>query len=270
MKSLTNILQEIKDFKITEVEQNKAISPIAKLEKSKYFESPTLSLQQYITRADKSGIIAEFKRKSPSKPNINLYANPEEVTIGYMQAGASALSVLTDSNYFGGSSKDLTTARDFNYCPILRKDFTVDEYQIYEAKSIGADAILLIAEILSPAEIKQFTKTAHELNLEVLLELHNEDQLNKYYSEIDLIGINNRDLKTFDVDFNRSAQLIHQLPSDKTKIAESGIQTIADIKLLKECGFDGFLIGELFMRNTKPALACKDFIHASKLVQHEA
>lgn len=270
MKSLTNILQEIKDFKIKEVQQNKSISPIAKLEKSKYFDSPTLSLKQYIQRTDKSGIIAEFKRRSPSKPDINLYANPEEVTIGYMQAGASALSVLTDEHYFGGNSNDLITARDFNYCPILRKDFTVDEYQIYEAKSIGADAILLIAEILTPEEIKQFTKTAHSLNLEVLLELHNEDQLSKYDDKIDLIGINNRDLKTFEVDFNRSIQLINKLASDKVKIAESGIRSAADIQLLRESGFDGFLIGELFMKNAKPALACKDFIQSSKLLKHDA
>lgn len=268
MKNLTNILQAIKDFKLTEVNNNKAITPIAKLAQSKYYESPTLSLKQYITRPDKSGIIAEFKRKSPSKPNINLYANPEEVTIGYMQAGASALSVLTDNNFFGGSSEDLITARDFNYCPILRKDFIVDEYQIHEAKSIGADAILLIAEILTPSEIKQLTAIAHSLHLEVLLELHNESQLAKYNPDIDLIGINNRDLKTFEVDFNTSIQFTNQLPADKVKIAESGIRTTADIDLLKASGFNGFLIGELFMKNSKPALACRDFINDSKLLQN--
>ena len=265
MKSLTNILQEIKAHKHAEVEQKKSITPIAKLEQSKYFDSPTLSLKRYIKREDKSGIIAEFKRKSPSKPSINLYGNPEEITIGYMQSGASALSILTDEHFFGGSSKDLTTARDFNYCPILRKDFTIDEYQIYDAKSIGADAILLIAEILTKQEIEQFTNIAHSLQLEVLLELHNEDQLSKYCENIDLIGINNRDLRTFQVDFNKSIDLAHRLPSDKVKIAESGINSSGDIQLLKKNGFDGFLIGELFMKNAKPGLACRDFIKEIKM-----
>ncbi len=268
MKTLTNVLQEIKSFKIEEVNQNKTINPIAKLEQSKYFDSPTLSLAHYIKRDDKSGIIAEFKRKSPSKQNINIYASPEEVTIGYMQAGASALSVLTDSNFFGGSNQDLTTARDFNYCPILRKDFTIDEYQIYEAKSIGADAILLIAEILTTEEVKTLTSTAHSLGMEVLLELHNEDQLSKYNSDIDLIGINNRDLRTFEVNFQKSINLIGKLPSEKIKIAESGINSIESIHTLKESGFDGFLIGELFMKHAKPELACRDFIKTSNLIQH--
>jgi indole-3-glycerol phosphate synthase len=268
MKTLTNILQEIKAFKIEEVKKNRVINPIAKLEQSKYFASPTLSLSHYISRPDKSGIIAEFKRKSPSKQNINLYANPEEVTIGYMQAGASALSILTDSKYFGGSNQDLITARDFNYCPILRKDFTIDQYQIYEAKSIGADAILLIAEILTKDEVKTFTNTAHSLGMEVLLELHNEYQLTKYNSEIDLIGINNRDLRTFEVDFQKSINLIHNLPTEKVKIAESGISSIEDIQILKQSGFDGFLIGELFMKHAKPELACRDFIKETNLISN--
>jgi indole-3-glycerol phosphate synthase len=268
MKTLENILQKIKQHKIEEVAFQKSINPIAKLKQSKYFDSPTLSLKEYINRPDKSGVIAEFKRKSPSKPNINLYADPEYVTIGYMQSGASALSILTDQHFFGGSNKDLEIARDFNYCPILRKDFTIDQYQIYEAKSIGADAILLIAELLSKDEITAFTSLAQELNLEVLLEIHDEEHLSKINDNLDLIGINNRNLKTFETDFNKSIELINHLPHDITKISESGIQSSDDIQILREKGFNGFLIGELFMREPKPELACRTLINSLNQFQN--
>jgi len=153
-----NILDKIVAQKKTEITEQKSKYPVALLEQSIYMQSPTISLVEYIRRPDKSGIIAEFKRKSPSKPSINLYAEVEEVTMGYMQSGASALSVLTDNHFFGGSNKDLSTARKFNYCPILRKDFVIDEYQILEARSIGADAILLIAEILGPDDVERLSK----------------------------------------------------------------------------------------------------------------
>lgn len=254
------ILDEIIAFKRKEVAERSETHPIKLLEQSLYFQSECVSLKHYITRDDKSGIIAEFKRKSPSKGMINEFADIEKTSIGYMQAGASALSVLTDTHFFGGKNEDLTTARKFNFCPILRKDFTVSEYQIIEAKSIGADAILLIAAVLTKEEIKQFTATAHQLGLEVLLEVHIQEELDKYIPEISLAGINNRNLKTFDVDFENSIRLAQQLPTGTVKIAESGISDYKNIIELKQRGFDGFLIGENFMKAASPELECKKFI----------
>lgn len=256
-----NILAEIAAYKKIEVAKNKGLYPVKLLEQSTFFNSPCVSLKEYILRPDKSGIIAEFKRKSPSKNAINLYADPEEVTIGYMQAGASALSVLTDEKYFGGSSKDLVTARKFNYCPILRKDFIIDEYQIIEAKSIGADAILLIAEILTKEELQQFTDKAHELGMEVLCELHSEDMIEKLPSEVDLIGVNNRDLKTFTTSIENSIRIKKSLPADKVLISESGIHSAEQLVQLRNAGFHGFLIGELFMREEDPGAAARGFVN---------
>ena len=254
------ILEEIIAYKKKEVSERAETHPIKLLEKSLYFQSECVSLKHYIQRDDKSGIIAEFKRKSPSKGMINEFADVEKISIGYMQAGASALSILTDSHFFGGKNEDLTIARKFNFCPILRKDFTVSEYQIIEAKSIGADAILLIAAVLTSEEIKQFTSLAHQLGLEVLLEVHTLEEIEKYIPEIKLVGINNRNLKTFEVDFENSYKLVQQLPLDAVKIAESGISNPNNIVELKKHGFEGFLIGENFMKTASPALECKKFI----------
>jgi indole-3-glycerol phosphate synthase len=254
------ILDQIINHKRKEVAEKIATRPIKSLEQSIYFSSPCVSLKEYILREDKSGIIAEFKRKSPSKGMINEYADVEKISIGYMQAGASALSVLTDQHFFGGKNEDLSVARKFNFCPILRKDFIVNEYQIIEAKSIGADAILLIAGVLTREEIKQFSTLAHQLGLEVLLEIHDTSELEKYDAEISLVGINNRDLNTFEVDLNHSISLSQQLPVETIKIAESGINNFQNIQLLKSHGFDGFLIGEHFMKTANPELTCKKFI----------
>ena len=178
-----------------------------------------------------------------------------------MQAGASALSVLTDEKYFGGSSQDLTTARKFNYCPILRKDFIIDEYQITEAKSIGADAVLLIAEILTADEIQIFTEKAHELGLEVLCELHSEEQVEKVTTaNVDLIGVNNRDLTTFNTSIENSIRIKESLPTDKVLISESGIHTTEQLSQLRNAGFHGFLIGELFMMEDNPGEAVRRFV----------
>lgn len=262
-----NILTEIVVHKQKEVAKRKELYPTKLLEKSTFFESPCVSLKEYILRPDKSGIIAEFKRRSPSKPKINLYADPEKVTIGYMQAGASALSVLTDEHYFGGSSSDLITARKFNYCPILRKDFVVDEYQIIEAKSIGADAILLIAEILSAGQLCKLSRLAQNLGLEVLCELHSEDQLVKISkceeesgSGIELLGVNNRDLKSFTTSIENSLRIKDHLPEGKTLISESGIQNVEQLVRLRSAGFSGFLIGELFMKEDNPGMAARGFV----------
>src|ERR1044071_3705561 len=172
-----NILEEIIEHKRKEVEERKSLYPVKLLEKSIYFPSPSVSLRKYIQRPDKSGVIAEIKRKSPSKGVLNKNVSIERTSIGYMQAGASALSILTDKQFFGGNNEDLTTARKFNFCPIIRKDFTIDEYQIIEAKSIGADAILLIAAVLDPKLSQALTSFAHSLGMEVLLEVHDEQEL---------------------------------------------------------------------------------------------
>jgi indole-3-glycerol phosphate synthase len=262
------ILDEIVAYKRKEIAERAATHPIKLLEQSLYFNSDCVSLKKYILREDKSGIIAEFKRKSPSKGMINAYADVEKVTIGYMQAGASALSVLTDNNFFGGKNQDLITARKFNFCPILRKDFTVSEYQIIEAKSIGADAILLIAAVLTKEEILQFTTLANSLGLEVLLEVHVVEELEKCNSDISLVGINNRNLNTFEVDFENSIRLAQSLPNGVVRVAESGISNPQNIIELKQQGFDGFLVGENFMKTAEPEIAAKKFIKKIKELEN--
>jgi len=257
-----DILKKIIEYKKPKVQELKELVPVKYLEKSIYFDTPVASMKEYLTRDNASGIIAEFKRKSPSKGDINKYADVEQVTLGYMQAGASALSVLTDKNFFGGKNEDLTIARKYNFCPILRKDFIFDEYQIFEAKSIGADVILLIAEVLTKAEIKNLAGLANSIGLEVLLEIHSENQLDKLNENIDIIGVNNRNLKTFEVSVENSIALSGKLPNDIPRISESGINNPEDVKRLREYGFIGFLIGERFMKAPRPAEACKTFIQS--------
>ncbi len=260
-----NILEEIISHKKKEVEENKALFPVKLLEKSLYFDGTPVSLRKYIQRPDRVGVIAEIKRKSPSKGDINRHVNVEATSIGYMQAGASGLSILTDSKYFGGSNKDLEKARKFNFCPILRKDFIIDEYQILEAKSIGADVILLIAAALQAEEIKNLSTLANSLGLEVLLEVHNEEELNRsVVGKIDLIGVNNRNLQTFETSIETSKALSEKIPTEFVKVAESGIsdpQVVAD---LMGYGFEGFLIGEHFMQYGEPQRACRNFIKSVK------
>jgi len=256
-----NILEQIKQHKIKEVNTKKELYSTKLLEQSIYFPTKCVSLVKYVTESFRSGIIAEFKRKSPSKGDINKYANVQEVSMGYMQAGASALSILTDEYFFGAKKEDLTIARKFNYCPILRKDFIIDEYQILEAKSMGADAILLIAKLLTPKQIQNFTKFAHHLTLEVLVEFHNEKEINENnYYDFDLAGINNRDLSTFNVTVENSLKLSELLPKNIVKVAESGINSVQMVKKFKEHGFQGFLIGEYFMMHSNPVTKCSEFI----------
>lgn len=256
-----NILEEIVGHKRNEVAERKSLYPVKLLEQSIYFQSPVVSLKKYVQREDKSGIIAEIKRKSPSRGDINPYVSVERTSIGYMQAGASALSILTDKKFFGGSNEDLTLARKFNFCPILRKDFAVDEYQILEAKSIGADAILLIAAALDPNEISRLARFARSLHLEILLEVHNEKELqDNLEAEVDLIGVNNRDLKTFVTDINISRQLATMIPDTVVKVSESGIENTETIIDLKKYGYQGFLMGQNFMQHSRPEKACKEFI----------
>jgi indole-3-glycerol phosphate synthase len=255
-----NILDKIIEYKKKEVEERKALYPVRLLEQSIYFGTQPVSMSRYILRDDLTGIIAEFKRKSPSKGIINAYASVERTTLGYMQAGASALSVLTDKPSFGGSNDDLTTARKFNYCPIIRKDFTIDEYQIVEAKSIGADAILLIAAVLTPAESRRLCSFAQSFGMEVLLEVHDEEEL-KSNLEVgaNLIGVNNRNLKTFEVSIDTSKRLAGLIPSSVVKVSESGISDPRTIIDLRGYGYLGFLMGENFMKHSRPDKAAREF-----------
>lgn len=256
-----NILDQIIEHKKKEVEERQGLYPIKFLEQSIFFNSPAVSLKKYIQRKDKSGIIAEIKRKSPSKGVINSNVSVERTSIGYMQAGASALSILTDKHFFGGSNEDLTTARKYNFCPILRKDFTIDEYQIVEAKSIGADAILLIAAALSVAKLKELAQFAKSLGLEILLEVHNKLELeSNLNADVDLIGVNNRDLKTFNLSLDISKELASLIPKAFVKVSESGIESPEAIIELKKYGYEGFLMGQNFMQHSRPEQAAKDFI----------
>jgi len=255
------ILEKIKEHKIKEIIEKKELYPVKLLERSVYFNTECVSLKKYIKDPERSGIIAEFKRKSPSKGFINKYADVESISIGYMQAGASALSIITDEYFFGAKKSDIEIARKFNYCPILRKDFIIDDYQVIEAKSKGADTILLIAKMLKPTEIKGLAKLAKNLGMEILLEIHEKEELDDICIEdVDIVGVNNRNLNTFDVDIQKSIELSSFMPENIIKIAESGIESAENIKLLKENGFDGFLIGEYFMKHSDPAEKCKELV----------
>jgi indole-3-glycerol phosphate synthase len=256
-----NILDKIIEQKHKEVAERKSLYPVKLLEQSIFFSSPTVSLKKYVQRRDKSGIIAEIKRKSPSKGIINASVSIERTSIGYMQAGASALSILTDKEFFGGSSDDLTVARKFSFCPILRKDFVVDEYQIVEAKSIGADAILLIAAALPVKRLNELALFSKSLGLEILMEVHTAEELtSNQEAEVDLIGVNNRDLKTFEVSLDISKKLAPLMPKGKVLVSESGIDSPAVIVELRKHGYEGFLMGETFMKHSRPEQAAKDFI----------
>ncbi len=260
-----SILDKIVEHKRVEVATLKEVFPIAYLEKSIYYNTEPISLKKYIKREDLHGIIAEYKRMSPSQGHINRFAQVEQVSIGYMQAGACALSILTDKEFFGGNSDDLKTARKFNYCPILRKEFIIDEYQVFEAKSIGADAILLIAAILDDDRMRKLSKRARELGLEVLIESHDENELRRSLEiEPDLIGINNRNLKDFNVDINTSLELLKLIPPEAVKISESGLREPKVVKELRDAGYNGFLIGQQFMETHRPEDACNRFIETLK------
>lgn len=254
-----NILDKIIEHKRVEVAQRKEAVPVAQLERSPLFTRRVLSLKQFLTDPSGTGIIAEFKRRSPSKGVINDQVDVATVTKGYALAGASCLSVLTDPVFFGGSSDDLQRAR-VNEIPILRKDFIIDEYQIIEAKAIGADVILLIAACLTPEEVQRLAEFARGLGLEVLLEIHNEDELEHICEVTEIVGVNNRDLKTFTVDIQRSIDLSKKIPEGKILVAESGISKIETILHMKDAGFTGFLIGENFMKEKDPGAAFGAFV----------
>jgi len=260
-----NILDTIKAQKLKEVEALKAAISSSELERFPLFQSATRSMKKAITSSVTGGIISEFKRKSPAKGNINLDADVVQVTQGYAEALVSGLSVLSDVSFFGAKSDDFQLARQHNAIPILRKDFIVDEYQLFQSKAMGADVILLIAKILTKKQLLSYTQLAHELGLEVFLETQNETEiLENLDVPFDLIGINNRNLNSFEVSVENSIKLAQLLPKSSVKIAESGIHSLEVIQLLKANGFDGFLIGEYFMKEENPALKCYELIQNLK------
>ena len=256
-----NILDRIVIRKKEEVAQAKIDKPINTLEASSYFSRTPYSFKEFLLSPERTGIIAEFKRSSPSKGLINGQASVADVTQGYAAAGASALSVLTDQDFFGGNYADLAVARENNEIPVLRKDFIIDEYQIIESKALGADIILLIAAILSPEQISSFAAQAKNLGLNVLLEVHSREELQRSITgNIDAIGVNNRNLADFSVDIQNSFNLVNEIPDDVMKISESAISDPAIIAKLKNAGFNGFLIGENFMKTDDPAAAMQRFV----------
>lgn len=258
---MNDILSEIIANKRFEVDLQKQAISIGQLREAIEGVPPSRSMKKALASSD-SGIIAEFKRRSPSKGWIKQEACPEEIVPSYVEAGASALSILTDEKFFGGNLKDIRTARPLVNIPILRKDFIIDEYQLYQAKIVGADAVLLIAAALEQEKCQVLAEKAHKLGLEVLLEIHSAEELPYINKEIDMIGINNRNLGTFFTDVENSFRLAGQLPKDAVLVSESGISDPEVVKRLRTAGFKGFLIGETFMRTSQPGETLRNFLQA--------
>jgi indole-3-glycerol phosphate synthase len=254
------ILDKIVANKKKELEVLTALSSVRDMEKSRLFKREPVSLSEFLLDKNRTGIIAEFKRKSPSKGVINSLSPVVDVTNGYFNEGASGVSVLTDYKFFGGSPSDLMNARKKSSFPILRKDFILDEYQVIESKAIGADAILLIATILEKKEVLNLSRLARSLGLEILLEVHEQNELDKVNQYINIIGINNRNLKTFEVNTDVSEKIAHRIPPGFLRISESGIASPETIKKLKTAGYHGFLIGEKFMSTSDPVQAFAEFV----------
>ena len=258
---MKDILSEIIANKRFEVDLQKQAISIEQLQEG-ISEAPAIRSMKQALVSSKSGVIAEFKRRSPSKGWIKQGALPEEIIPSYVKAGASALSILTDEKFFGGSLKDIRTARPLVEIPILRKDFIIDEYQLYQAKIVGADAVLLIAAALELEKCNELAEKAHSLGLEVLLEIHNSDELGYINKEVDMVGINNRNLGTFFTDVENSFRLAGQLPHDAVLVSESGISDPETVKRLRAAGFRGFLIGETFMKTGQPGETLQNFLQA--------
>lgn len=254
-----NILEKITNNTRKVIEERKLLTPIEALEESMYMGREVFSLKKNLQNKT-FGIIAEFKKQSPSKGIIHKNADVENIVAKYEAAGVAGCSVLTDEEFFGGSNADLVHARQKISTPILRKDFIIDEYQLYEAKAMGADVILLIAECLEKERVAQLAQKAKTLGLEVLMEIHSERQLEKLHPSIDIVGVNNRDLETFTVSIQTSLDLFDKIPNEFVKISESGISNAESVVKLTQAGFQGFLIGENFMKTNNPGAACQEFI----------
>lgn len=259
------ILEKIVRATRSETKRDKTANPVSVLEKSSHFNRPVISLEESLCDPGRHGIIAEFKKRSPSRGTINSSAIPEEVCPVYFKAGASAVSVLTNSQFFGGSKDDLLRVRDLCNGPLLRKEFIIDEYQVIESRSIGADAILLIADILTAPQMKELSRLARSLALEVLFEIHDENGIEKLPPWARIVGVNSRNLDNFNVDPGIPGRTAGKLPPCCIKVAESGISSETDIVRLRSEGFSGFLIGERFMRETDPGTACSKFINNLKI-----
>ena len=262
---MKDILQEIVAFKRIEVEQQKqVVAPRALYAQVERLMADGINARSMSRSLAGSpyGIIAEFKRKSPSKGWIHEDARPMDVVPKYAAGGASALSILTDNKYFGGTLDFIPQVRPVVDIPILRKEFIIDEYQLFEARNAGADAVLLIAADLSKEECRTLTRTAHDLKLEVLLEMHSEEELEYLDCEPDMAGINNRNLGTFHTDVANSFRLAEKMDTGAVKVSESGISNPDTVRNLREAGFRGFLMGECFMKEQDPGLALKQFIDA--------
>lgn len=263
---MSTILEEICAHKRMELDRTKeTVSPRELYRKVERIMADNGAATASLSKAlvdSPTGIIAEFKRKSPSKGWIHQDANPTSITPSYQKAGATALSILTDKEYFGGSLDDIRSSRPLVNIPILRKEFIVDEYQIFEAKEVGADAILLIAACLTPEQCRGFAHTARQLNLETLLEIHSKQELDYLTPDINVVGVNNRNLHVFKTDIKTSAELAHEIPEEFVKISESGLSTPEDIKSLRLCGYRGFLIGGHFMKSPDPASELRTLVNA--------
>jgi len=263
---MSTILDTIIAAKKKEIEKYKPLSSIERFKRDGFFwQFSNRSLVQSLLAPGSTGIIAEFKRKSPSKGWFKTKElEVEPVVKAYNTLGAAGISVLTDEEFFGGDLDDLIQAKVVSDIPVLRKDFIVDPWQIAEAKAFGADVILLIAACLGVAEVKSLAAYARSIGLEVLLEIHNEEELAHICDEVDMVGVNNRNLKTFEVDINISLELIDKIPASKPAVAESGISNVETIVTLKQAGFKGFLIGETFMKEPHPGKAFEEFVSGLK------
>ncbi len=260
-----DILEKIIQHKKDELLLLKNKTSIKQLKYYRHYNKIVPSFYSHLIAANSNGIIAEFKRRSPSKGVINGKAAVDDIIPGYTDSGVACISILTDTVFFGGNNDDLMRGRDLSQLPLLRKDFIIDSYQIYEAKAIGASAILLIAAILDKEQLKEFAALANALGMEVLLEIHDEKELGHINSYIQMVGINNRNLRNFEVDIQLSLQLASQLPSGILAVAESGISSVDDYLMLRQAGFRGFLIGEQFMKQPDPVLTCKDFCESIRM-----
>lgn len=259
-ETMSNILDHILEEKRREVADERENTPVEQLRRSPFYTRERLSMSRSILRATPCGIIAEFKRCSPSKGFIRPQADPAEIVPAYARAGAAACSVLTDRKFFAGSADDLFAARRAADIPLLRKDFVIDPYQLHQAAAWGADAVLLIAAALGKDRCRELARTAADLGLEVLLEIHTQDELVCLCPEITMVGINNRDLRTFRTDVQTSLTLVRSLPRHVVRVSESGIDSPETVSKLRAAGFDGFLIGECFMRRDDPADALRTFL----------
>lgn len=261
---MKNILKVIAGTKREEVESMKRVISHGEMRKMAFASRRDVLDMKGSILSRRVSVIAEHKRRSPSKGEIAPMSSVSEIAGQYAANGAAAMSVLTDTPYFGGSLADLAVARaTAPWLPILRKEFIIDEYQVYEARVVGADAILLIAAMIDPKTLLKLHDLAHQLDMQTLVEIHCREELESVPSDADMVGVNNRDLTSFNTDIGNSRELIDSLPSGAVKIAESGIKSPRDLKMLKDVGFDGFLIGEALMSAPEPGIRLADFVNSS-------